>query len=68
MALSVGRSWFGGQVITINGSDLIGSNGQYDNATVFIGNTHCDISTIIATGITCTTQSNVVTHTVDNNA
>ena len=55
-------------MITINGSDLIGSNGQYDSATVSIGNTQCDISTITATGITCTTQSNVVTHTVDNNA
>ena len=55
-------------MITINGSDLIGSNGKYDNVTVSIGNTQCDISTITVTGITCTTQSNVVTHTVDNNA
>ena len=55
-------------MITINGSDLIGSNEQYDSATVSIGNTQCDISAITATGITCTTQSNVVTHTVNNNA
>ena len=55
-------------MITITGSDLIGSNGQYDNATVLLGNTQCDVSMVTATGITCTTQSNVVTHTVDNNA
>jgi len=62
------RSWFGGQVITISGSDLIGHNGQYDNASVSIGNTECDISIITATRITCTTQPNVITHMVDNNA
>lgn len=65
---SQNRSWFGGQVITITGTDLIGSNGQYDSANVSIGNNQCDISMVTATGITCTTQPNVVAHTVDNNA
>lgn len=55
-------------MITINGSDLIGPNGQYDNATVYLGSTKCDISMVSDLGITCTTQSNAVTHTVDNNA
>lgn len=55
-------------MITINGSDLIGSNGQYDDATVSLGNTECEISMVTANGIICTTKSNIITHTVDNDA
>ena len=54
-------------MVTITGSDLLASSGSYDDITVSLGNSQCDVTMATPTGITCTTRPNTVTHNVDNN-
>jgi len=54
-------------MVTITGSDLVASSGNYDDIIISLGNSQCDVTMVTPTRITCITQPNTVTHNVDNN-